>query len=104
MYGTVVQVRFRPGHANAGKELTRSAIDERLSSVAGFVGQYLLTPDADCDEGLALVIFDSKEAYERNARDPAQDTWYRHFRELLANDPVWHDGAIVALMPATLPL
>ncbi len=41
-------------------------------------------------------VFTDREAYRRNADDPAQDARYREMRALLAADPEWHDGEIVS--------
>ena len=45
---------------------------------------------------MMAVVFESKEAYVANATDPAQDRWYQKFRALLASDPEWNDGEVIA--------
>jgi hypothetical protein len=39
--------------------------------------------------------FDSKESYFANAASPEQHASYRRLRELLTDDPEWHDGEVV---------
>lgn len=43
------------------------------------------------------VLFDSEEAYRRNAERPNQDTQYRRLRSCLEADPEWSDGHVVAV-------
>ena len=45
---------------------------------------------------MMVAVFESKETYEANANDPAQDAWYRKFRALLTADPEWNDGEVTA--------
>ena len=45
------------------------------------------------------VIFESKEAYVRNADSPDQDVSYRSMLEFLDGEPEWHDGEIVYSTP-----
>jgi hypothetical protein len=45
------------------------------------------------------VVFESKEAYVRNAESPKQDAEYRKLRALLEADPEWHDGTLVSTYP-----
>jgi hypothetical protein len=40
-------------------------------------------------------MFTDREAYERNADDPAQNARYEAYRALLEADPQWHDGEVV---------
>ena len=97
MYGTVAQFRARPG---AGEQL--KAYNRELESVniPGLVASYIYRMDANPDEYYLAVVFDSKEAYVANANSPEQDTRYHKLRELLAADPVWHDGEIVMVQTA----
>ena len=104
MYGTVVHFLPKAGQETAIEELTRSGVSARGSTVPGFLGSYLVKPEANSDEWLGLVIFDSASNYRKNAADPEQDRWYRRFREALTADPVWIDGDILAMEPAAVPL
>ncbi len=44
---------------------------------------------------VATVLFDSREHYEANAADPAQDAWYRELVTLVEADPTWADGDVL---------
>jgi heme-degrading monooxygenase HmoA len=102
MYGTMARVRLKPGQEQALEEIGRSWLEERAPQVDGFIADYILAPDGRPDERLMLVVFDSRESYLKNARDPEQDRWYRRMREALTADPQWTDGEIVALAPVTV--
>jgi hypothetical protein len=52
--------------------------------------------DADPSVCYLVVVFESKAAYEANAARPEAHAEYLQYRELLAEDPEWHDGTIVA--------
>ncbi len=51
--------------------------------------------DNDPQDLLLAVLFTDRDAYVRNADDPAQDVEYRKLRELLERDPEWHDGEVI---------
>ena len=104
MYGTISRIRIKPGQEQAVEELVNTWVRDRAPLVAGFIADYLLTPDRASGERFALTIFDSEANYRKNADDPAQHAWYEQFRALLEADPEWHDGAVTELMRATVPL
>src|SRR6266480_1045310 len=97
MYGTVARMRVKPGMADRLQEMTRGE-ESRLAG-AGFVATHVYRMDSDPDEYYMAVIFDSKEAYVRNANSPDQDASYRSMLEFLAVEPEWHDGEIVYSTP-----
>lgn len=90
MYGTVARTRVSPQNRERFREVTaRQAYRE----VPGFVTSYVLFED-DGDTTWLFAIFTDREAYERNANDPAQHERYVEYRALLEDEPEWHDGAI----------
>jgi heme-degrading monooxygenase HmoA len=92
MYGTVARIQAKPGMGDRLRDLTAS-YDEL--DVPGFVATYLYRLDTGEDDYYLVVAFEDRESYRRNAEDPAQDERYRQMRELLVEDPRWHDGEIV---------
>jgi hypothetical protein len=102
MYGTLVRMRPKAGNQDALVALLRGHEPDEV--IDGFVVEYLLTPDAGSDELVGLIVFSSREAYWKNARSPEQDQRYQVFRSLLAEDPVWLDGEILAAEPASVSL
>jgi hypothetical protein len=95
MYGTVFRFQIKPGKENemqAFLESTSRDEGQRLKA-AGMVSSYVYKLDGGGYMG--AVVFQTKEQYVANANDPAQDAWYRRWRELLAADPEWNDGEVV---------
>jgi quinol monooxygenase YgiN len=92
MYGTVARMKAKPGTEDLLAELGRQISAARP---AGMVGTWVYRMDADPDEYILAVAFESREAYKANADSPDQDARYRQLRALLAADPEWNDGEIV---------
>ena len=44
---------------------------------------------------MLAVLFTDRDAYVRNADDPAQDVQFRELRQLLERDPEWNDGEVI---------
>jgi hypothetical protein len=92
MFGTLFRMRPKSGKFQELMDVSAREWKER-GSIAGFRTAYVLQ-DANGD-AWGMVVFDSEEAYRKNASDPTQDRWYRERRALLEADPEWHDGPIV---------
>ena len=41
------------------------------------------------------VVFESEEAYKKNADSPEMNTEYRRMLEHLQGEPEWHDGHVI---------
>ncbi len=93
MYGTVARMRVKPGMVDSLEEMMRGE-ESRLAN-AGFVATHIYRMDSDPNDYYLAVIFDSKEAYVRNADSPEQDASYWRMIEFLEEEPEWHDGEIV---------
>lgn len=92
MYGTVARLRTKPGMA---EQLERLSADYEAVAVDGHIANYLYRLDGTSDDFYLVVLFRDRESYHRNANDPAQNERYLRMRELLAEDPRWHDGEVV---------
>ena len=92
MYGTIARLKVKPDRVEALQQLTASYDD---LEVPGFVGTHVYRMDADDTEYYLVVLFEDRDTYRKNAEDPAQDRRYREMRELLVEDPDWHDGEVV---------
>jgi heme-degrading monooxygenase HmoA len=100
VYGTVARLRVKPGIEGAIERYVREAEAEvAAGDLPGFVFEHVFRLDADRDEYMLIVAFESKEAYVANASRPEQHERYLRYRELLAADPEWHDGEIVYSYP-----
>ncbi len=94
MYGTVARMHVKPG---SGDQLAQLARDFEQAQVPGFIASYAYKLDANPNEYLLAVIFDSKESYRANAESPAQNARFQDMMALLEREPEWHDGEIVAI-------
>ena len=92
MYGTVAKMKAKPGTGELLAELGRQLHED---PPAGMVGTWVYQMDADPDEYILAVAFESRQAYTANAASPEQDARYQELRALLAADPEWNDGEIV---------
>ena len=94
-YGTVYQMRPKPG---AEPQLVAQLEEwerERKPKVPGAIGGYLFKPDNRPGQLIGAAIFRDRESYRANADDPEQDAWYRRLRGHLEADPEWDDGIIL---------
>lgn len=90
MFGTVFRMQASPGKKD---ELLRVMMDEQRD-VKGMISSYVYRTAGD--EVWGAAVFEDERTYRANAADPEQDKWYRRVRALLAADPEWHDGEILA--------
>jgi len=95
LYGTIARFRVKPGKETEMARLT----EEEAPQIPGFVFQHVYKMDADPQEYLLVVAFQSREAYRANAESPEQHARYQGYVSLLETAPVWHDGEIVASYP-----
>jgi hypothetical protein len=92
MYGTIARLRIRNDAEPKLLEVL-NAMEDR--PVAGSIASYVYRLDDDPQDLMLAVLFTDRDAYVRNADDPAQDVEYRKMRELLERDPEWHDGEVI---------
>lgn len=92
MYGTVARYRVKPGHDAALTEQMERFED---SPPEGWVYTTLFRSTADPDEIWMSTVFESEEAYKRNADSPEMDRAYRSMLEHLVGEPEWHDGTVI---------
>lgn len=94
MFGTVARITVKPG-----KEQDLLVIGERWThergEASGQVAQYVFKLERVPNEYIIVGIFPDRDAYYRNAADPATHRWYQQIRELLEGDPEWNDGEVV---------
>lgn len=98
MYGTVARLQLNPGME---EQLLEFDHREHTASIPGYIGEYVYRMDADPNVYYLAVVFDSKEAYVKNANSPEQDARYQEMRAMLASDPEWNDGEVVSTYRAT---
>ena len=93
MYGTIGRMRAKPG-----TEGRLQAEMERFEEarVPGALAVYVYRMDADPQEYYLAVIFADRAAYRANAESPEQNARFQALMALMAGEPEWHDGEIVA--------
>ena len=92
MYGTVARFRIKQGMEAKLDEVMKVYEGE---GIPGAVDSWVYRTDEDPRTFYLSVLFESKDAYVRNAESPEQDRRYRMLRDLLEADPEWHDGEVV---------
>jgi len=90
MYGTIARMRIKPGKIDEMQRLAEQEAEE----IPGILFQYVYQMDADENEFMLVVGFESREAYRANAESPEMHQRYLRYRELLDAEPEWHDGEI----------
>lgn len=91
MYGTIARMRIKPGMEERFKELETGDAEE----LPGFLFSHMYRMDSGSNEYFLVVGFQDKETYRRNAESPEQHQRYLQYRELLEEEPEWHDGEVV---------
>ncbi len=94
MYGTVAQMRLKPGSESQMQALMK---EYETLDIPGYVQSTVYRMDNDPDEYYLAVVFDDRESYQMNAQSPEQAARYLRMAELLDGDPAWHDGEIVSI-------
>ena len=92
MYGTVAKTRVKSENRDKLRAVVARQLEE-AGGLPGMVKSYVLHEN-DSDVSWLLAIFESREAYDKNADDPAQHERYLEYRALMEDEPEWHDGEI----------
>lgn len=87
-YGTVM-IATLTGSMDAVRRAAAEWVEHRAA--AGFLCEEVLLAD-DGSTVVVPVFFDSKQAYDRLADDPSQDTWWREQMAPHLDDVKWIDG------------
>jgi quinol monooxygenase YgiN len=92
MYGTVARLILKPGMQEPFTQLGREIAAQ---GIPGWLAEYVFQSDSDPNEYFMAAVFESREAYHKNAQSPEQDAIYHRMRAMLAADPEWHDGTVI---------
>ncbi len=96
MYGTVARLKVKPGME---AKLSDEMKTYETLKIPGFLGTWVYKMDSEPNIYYLAVGFQDKNAYEKNANDPAQDARYRRMVQFLDGEPEWHDGEIIYSSP-----
>ena len=96
MFGTIALLKPKEGQIDAINALFEEWWTERRPKVQGAISSTIYRNVSNPAELMIAVVFDSKENYQANAADPAQNDWYQKMAALLEGEPRWIDGDILA--------
>jgi quinol monooxygenase YgiN len=92
MFGTIARYRVKPGHE---KQLMNQMGSFEQNAPEGWVYTTIFRNAEDPNEIWMSVVFDSEDAYRKNASSPDMDKEYRSMLEHLQGEPEWHDGHVI---------
>ena len=97
MFGTVAFIKPNQGQEQAIVDKLNEWWQTRRDKLEGAVSSSI---HRHGEELIMAVVFDNEEHYRANASDPEQDRWFRDVRTLMAEDPRWLDGEVLAFRHA----
>ncbi len=89
MWGTIARMQVRPDVPAEYLEAQIRAFN--ANRMDGMVWVSFYRQEEDPRELWMVAMFETKEAYQRNAESPAQHGVYLTLRACLESDPEWHD-------------
>jgi len=92
MFGTVARYRIKPGSEQYWMDQMKGMESD---SPEGWVYTTVFRSTKDPNEVWLSVVFESEEAYRKNAGSPEMDKEYRKMLEHLQGEPEWHDGEVI---------
>lgn len=92
MFGTVARYQLKAGRSEQFLSELKGFED---SAPPGWVYHTVFRNANDPDELWMSVVFESEEAYRRNADSPEMDREYRRMLDHMKSEPEWHDGHVV---------
>ncbi len=87
MYGTIFNLDVKEG---CEQELIASF--DKLENPPGAVAFFLMKPDKMTTDLVGVAVFESKDAYLKNANRPEQHENFTNMMQYLASEPEWNDG------------
>jgi hypothetical protein len=90
MYGTIFNLKIKPGH---NVELLK-VLKEEQDNPEGMVAWFVMDPDQK-DEWIGVAVFESKETHIANAQRPEQHELFLKMMDHLESEPTWTDGTYV---------
>lgn len=95
MFGSIATMRAKRGKEDELLKFFEAWGGGRGSRIDGPVRVYVSRSTRDPGVLINVVLFDSREHYEANAADPAQNAWYQSLLPLLEAPPEWHDHEVL---------
>jgi heme-degrading monooxygenase HmoA len=94
MYGTVARMTLKQGMEEEFRKYTAEMSEG--ADLRGWISSTLYRSDSNPLEVWLAVVFESREAYQKNAASPEQHGRYEKMRSMLDADPEWHDGDVIS--------
>ena len=92
MYGTIFNLKVKPGHEQDLLETLKEISDGPKPE--GSIAWFVMKPD-EKEEWIGVAIFESKEAHVNNANRPEQHQVFLKMMDHLESEPEWTDGTYV---------
>ena len=92
MFGTIAKYPVKPGHE---QQLMSEMRDFEEHPPEGWVYHTIFRNTENPNEIWISVVFDSEDAYRKNASSPEMDKQYQKLLEHLEGKPEWHDGHVI---------
>ncbi len=92
MYGTVARMKVKASEVDGFQEKMQEI---GVGLAPGQRGVFVYQMDQNSRELFLAVIFESREAYIKNANSPEQHERFMKVFALLEGEPEWHDGEII---------
>jgi quinol monooxygenase YgiN len=92
MFGTVARYRLKPDHESRFIEQMKGF---DVNPPEGWLYHTVFRSTKNPNELWLTVVFESEEAYRRNADSPQMDQEYHRMLEHLEAEPEWHDGHVI---------
>jgi quinol monooxygenase YgiN len=91
-YGTIAKYNVKPGHE---KQFMGDMERFEEAPPAGWIYHTIFRSTTDPNEIWMSVVFESEEAYKKNADSPDMDKEYHRMLDHLQKEPEWHDGNVI---------
>ena len=91
-FGTVARYRVKPGHE---EHLMETMKGFEASPPPGWIYTTMFRSADNPNDIWMSVVFESEEAYRKNAGSPDMDKEYRSMLQHLDGEPEWHDGHVI---------
>jgi heme-degrading monooxygenase HmoA len=92
-FGTVAKFSAKPGKE---QDLLKVFAEIEFNPSPGFLYSSVFRSVDKPDEFWVSVVYESEEAYRKNASSPDSGQRYQRMIENLQGAPEWHDGHVIA--------
>jgi quinol monooxygenase YgiN len=92
VYGTIAKFRLKPATEDALVEHLYTFAD---LNVPGFISEHIYKMDNEPGVYYMTVLFESREAYNANAKSPQMHEFYTKTMEFVDGTFEWHDGQVI---------